>query len=56
MTNSIDLIDQRDTFALGVCFYPEHWPRDRDDLGFAAVNREQLGNGLCAATDRARRS
>lgn len=23
------LIDQRETFALGVCFYPEHWPRER---------------------------
>ncbi len=23
------LIDQRATFALGVCFYPEHWPRER---------------------------
>jgi beta-galactosidase len=22
-------IDPRETFALGVCFYPEHWPRDR---------------------------
>jgi beta-galactosidase len=24
-----DLIDQTDHFALGVCYYPEHWPRDR---------------------------
>ena len=23
------LIDRRETFQLGVCHYPEHWPRDR---------------------------
>ncbi|MFM9107734.1 MAG: beta-galactosidase, partial [Chloroflexota bacterium] len=23
------MIDRRDTFQLGVCHYPEHWPRDR---------------------------
>lgn len=23
------LLDSRDTFALGVCFYPEQWPRER---------------------------
>jgi beta-galactosidase len=26
---TLTLIDQRETFALGVCFYPEHWPRER---------------------------
>lgn len=42
MTESID---QREAFALGVCYYPEHWPRDRwepyarrmRDLGIAYV-------------------
>lgn len=29
MTESGALIDRRDTFALGVCYYPEHWPRER---------------------------
>jgi beta-galactosidase len=29
VTDSTEIIDQRETFALGVCFYPEHWPRDR---------------------------
>ena len=29
MAESPPLIDPRDTFALGVCFYPEHWPRER---------------------------
>lgn len=23
------MIDRRERFALGVCYYPEHWPRDR---------------------------
>ena len=25
----IPLIDTRETFALGVCFYPEHWPQEK---------------------------
>lgn len=29
VTETTDLIDLRATFALGVCYYPEHWPRDR---------------------------
>ncbi|MFN8590184.1 MAG: beta-galactosidase [Thermomicrobiales bacterium] len=29
MIDKSGLIDQRETFALGVCFYPEHWPRER---------------------------
>lgn len=29
VTDSTGLIDQREAFALGVCFYPEHWPRER---------------------------
>jgi beta-galactosidase len=33
------LIDLRETFALGVCFYPEHWPRDRWE-GYARQMRE----------------
>ncbi|HEU5422396.1 MAG TPA: beta-galactosidase [Nitrolancea sp.] len=24
-----ELIDRQERFALGVCYYPEHWPRDR---------------------------
>src|SRR4051812_24372767 len=33
------LIDLRETFALGVCFYPEHWPRERWE-GYARQMRE----------------
>lgn len=33
--------DARDTFQLGVCYYPEHWPRDRWE-GYARQMR-QLG-------------
>ncbi len=29
VTDMTNLIDPRDAFALGVCYYPEHWPRDR---------------------------
>jgi beta-galactosidase len=36
-------LDPRDTFALGVCYYPEHWPRDRWE-GYAGRMRE-LGLG-----------
>ena len=39
MTNHTDLIDRRETFALGVCYYPEHWPRDRWE-GYARRMRE----------------
>jgi beta-galactosidase len=31
--------DPRESFALGVCYYPEHWPRDRWE-GYAARMRE----------------
>jgi len=34
-----ELIDDRDGFALGVCYYPEHWPRDRWE-GYARRMRE----------------
>ncbi|MGH2615120.1 MAG: beta-galactosidase [Thermomicrobiales bacterium] len=43
MTDQTNLIDQRETFALGVCFYPEHWPRDRWE-SYARQMRE-LGIG-----------
>ncbi|MDP9362634.1 MAG: beta-galactosidase, partial [Chloroflexota bacterium] len=33
------LLDPRDAFALGVCYYPEHWPRDRWE-GYARRMRE----------------
>lgn len=29
MADPATLLDPRETFALGVCFYPEHWPRER---------------------------
>ena len=29
MTDPTAVIDPRQNFALGVCFYPEHWPRHR---------------------------
>ena len=32
-------LDPQDTFALGVCYYPEHWPRDRWE-GYARRMRE----------------
>jgi beta-galactosidase len=34
-----DPFDTRDTFQLGVCYYPEHWPRDRWE-GYARRMRE----------------
>ena len=34
-----ELMDQREAFALGVCYYPEHWPRDRWQ-GYARRMRE----------------
>ncbi len=34
-----DLIDQQTQFALGVCYYPEHWPEDRW-AGYAKQMRE----------------
>lgn len=33
------MLDTRDTFQLGVCHYPEHWPRDRWER-YAAQMRE----------------
>ena len=32
-------LDGREAFALGVCYYPEHWPRDRWE-GYARRMRE----------------
>ena len=34
-----ELLDPRATFALGVCFYPEHWPRETW-VGYARQMRE----------------
>jgi len=34
-----EIIDDREGFALGVCYYPEHWPRDRWE-GYARRMRE----------------
>jgi beta-galactosidase len=34
-----EIVDARETFALGVCYYPEHWPRDRWE-GYARQMRE----------------
>ena len=39
MAEPSNLIDRRDTFALGVCYYPEHWPRERWQ-GYARQMRE----------------
>ncbi len=33
------MIDRRERFALGVCYYPEHWPRERW-AGYARQMRE----------------
>jgi beta-galactosidase len=35
----VNLIDRQESFALGVCYYPEHWPEDRW-AGYARQMRE----------------
>ncbi|MFN8675049.1 MAG: beta-galactosidase [Thermomicrobiales bacterium] len=35
----MDLVDSREAFALGVCFYPEHWPQEMW-AGYARQMRE----------------
>ncbi|MFL5760356.1 MAG: beta-galactosidase [Thermomicrobiales bacterium] len=35
----VKLIDRQESFALGVCYYPEHWPEDRW-AGYARQMRE----------------
>ncbi len=39
MNEPTALLDPRERFALGVCYYPEHWPRDRWE-GYARRMRE----------------